>query len=179
MIDDPSNAMPAACRGWIERWLGVEHARAVAERLGPWTPERTLRWSYVVVDAAAREVAATVLETAGASEFAARHRALKPVRDPESAATAIRELSESMGRAQSIGVLPLCFHSTSRAVEEALRLDEEYRHTGSLDPIGLEGLFAEAACLDMSSYRAIASGTSREAIIALYRARTLEDPFFA
>jgi hypothetical protein len=178
MSDDASEAMPPACRGWIERWFGIRDVQVVAELLAPWTRDRTLRWTYLLVDAVVREVVATVLETAGASELAARHRALKPVRDPESAAPAIEQLGESMKEAQSVGVRPLFLSSTRRGVQEVVCLDREYRQSGVLDPMFLEILFAKAGCFDMSMHRGIASGTSREAVVAVYRARAFE-PFGA
>jgi len=169
MNDSP---LPPVCAAWIERWVGAEaSANALRQaRTAPGDAE-LMAWLFSLLDCAARDFAALVLDTAGAPAQAELHRALTPIRDAPTARQALPLLKASMSVARAHGAQPLFLSSLGLAVELSASLDEERRATGELRRSGLENLFGESATLDMALHRGIASGVRRDAVSRLFTPR--------
>jgi hypothetical protein len=127
----------------------------------------------LVVDVAARELAATVLESAGDVRRGALHRALPTLSAPDSGAAARRQLEESASVAHALGVNARCFLSARLAIEEGLRLQRKYESTHLIDADALATLFGVSGALDMAMYRAIGPGVDTTRIAHTFEARLL------
>lgn len=169
--------LPPECAAWIERWAGAEAAAAVVQRARVAPGDAALMaWLFSILDCAAREFAALVLDTAGAPAQASLHRALTPIRDAPTARQALPLLRASMSVARAHGAQPLFLGSLRLAVERSASLDEERRSTGALDRAGFEGLFGKSAMLDMALYRGVASGVRPDAVSRLFAPRVVAWP---
>ena len=164
------DSMPEACADWLHRWFGPVIAGQIGARFAPWNAETSLRFSYLVVDIAARDFVPAVFDLVGLDEEGGDLRSLPPISDPRSALRALPLLAPDTRPGLDH---PHFLSSTKRVLEDTVAADEDYRKTGELDESWLEGIFGAAGALDMSMGRARSFLQDRLDIPALYRSALL------
>ena len=168
MSVESTSEIPPVCRTWLERWFPREDVEAIIADGSPWPAERVVRWTYRVVDAAARQVVAAVLDAAGAAEQATKLRVLSPVTNVESAERAADLLDATLPLAAALGLTTHFLGSTRRALLDATLLERHVRDDGT---DFLESIFGDSGSLDMAMYRAIGKPLTREQLVAAYAIR--------